>query len=566
MSKDVSDTRFGVLRRSRLALSTAVVAAMVLAACGGGSSGKSDRGEDTGVQDQTVSGTLPTDGPPEAGGTFKSNAAADAPTLDPHKSASYSVPDAVTGSVYSKLVEFTADRKTPYGEMKVHPDLAESYTQSTDGKTWTFNLRKGVKFQNIAPVNGREFTSADVKCTIDRIQTLPGVQKNLLDVVKSLDTSDPYKAIFNLTIPYPAFAETMASFYMAMLPCEGTSGQFNLAEKAIGTGPFILADWQRKVQRVYKKNPDYFIPGKPHVDGFITVIQGDPASAIAAMRTGELDATGSVNETLLPAVMSSNPDLVVRNQIGIGPDQIMFNQARKPFDDYRVRKAISMAFDRKGFGDSFYNGYYKYTGPIPPVLFGGMPSDEAAKAIPYDPAAAKKLLAEAGFPNGLDVKMLTTDGYGPQFVNQAQWVQQDLKEIGVNATLNIIDYATYFSTFGAKDYDIGWGLSTAFLTADEWLQALYVTNGPRNWFNTSDPKLDKMIADQRSILDKDKRNDKLQEINKYILENVLTPFMGILYSGLLTQQPWVHNLYLHPAYGRAYMADVWLDSKAPSRK
>ena len=158
-----------------------------------------------------------------------------------------------------------------------------------------------------------------------------------------------------------------------------------------------------------------------------------------------------------------------------------------------------------------------------------MSSEDAAKAIPYDPAAAKKLLADAGYPNGFDVQLLTTDGYGPNFVNQAQWVQQDLKEIGVNATLKIIDYATYFSTFAAKDYVLGWGLSTSFLTADEWLEALYTTDGPRNWFNTKDSKLDAMIEEQRSILDQDDREAKLQEINKYVLENVLTPFMTIMY-------------------------------------
>ena len=554
-----------IFRRSRIAIAGSAVALMVVSACSGASGGDSERGSDTTVQDETVNGVLPTDGPAEQGGTIRVNQTGDAPTLDPHKSASYTVPAAVTSTVYSKLVEFTTSRDVPYGSMGVHPDLAESYDKSVDGKVWTFNLRKGVKFHNIAPVNGREFTSADVKCTIDRINTLPGVQKNLMDIVQSLDTSDPYKAVFTLTVPYPAFDETMASFYMPMLPCEGTSGQFNLAEQAIGTGPFIMQEWKRKVQTTYVKNPAYFVAGKPHIDGYTVLIIADPAAAIAAMRTGELDFTGSVNETLLPSVLTSNPELVIRNQLVFGPNQIMFNQARKPFDDIRVRKAISMAFDRHAFGETFYGEYYKITGPIPSTIFGGLTAEEAEELIPYDPEGAKKLLAEAGFPNGMDVEMLTTDGYSPQFVTQAQWVQQDLKEIGVNATLKIIDYATYFSTFGAKDYALGWGISTAFLNADEWLQALYVTGGPRNWFNTSDPKLDTMIKEQRSILDRDDREKKLLEINRYILENVLTPFMGIQYSSLTTQQPWVHNLFLHPAYSRSYMLDVWVSSDSPTR-
>ena len=552
--------------RSRIAgVAAATAAFMLIAACSGASDRGSDREQDTGDQAQTVNGTLPSDGPAEDGGIFRVNQAADAPTIDPHKSASFSVPAAVTGTVYSKLVEFETSRELPFGSMEVKPDLAESYDVSDDGLTWTFNLRKGVKFHNIAPVNGREFTSADVKCTIDRINNLPGVQKNLLDIVASLDTSDPYKAVFTLTVPYGAFDETMASFYMAMLPCEGTRGEFNLAEQAIGTGPFIMTEWKRKVETNYVKNPDYFVAGKPHLDGFKVVIMADPASAIAAMRTGELDYTGSVNETLLPTLTSTNPEMVIRSNPLLGPNQLMFNQAKAPFNDIRVRKALSMAVDRKGLGDTFYGGYYQITGPIPPIIFGGMPAADAEKLIPYDPEAAKKLLAEAGFPNGFDAEMLTTDGYGPQFTNTAQWVQQDLKDVGVNVTLKILDYATYFSTFGAKDYDLGWGLSTSFLTADEWLQALYTTTGPRNWFNTDDTKLNAMIKEQRSILDEDKRNDKLQEINTYILENVLTPSMTIMYSTLGTQQPWVHNLYLHPAYSRGYLTDLWLSSDSPTR-
>ena len=547
-------------------VSGAAAALMLIAGCSGTSGGGERASDPTTDQDTTINGTLPDDGPPQDGGILRTNVAADAPTLDPHKSASYSVPSVVTSTVYSKLVEFKTSRDLPYGSMEVRPDLAESWEQSEDGLTWTFHLRKGVKYHNIAPVNGREFTSADVACTIDRIQNLPGVQKNLLDVVEKLETPDPYTAVFRMTVPYPTFDETMASFYMPMLPCEGTRGEFNLAEQAIGTGPFILQRWDRKVEQDFVKNPDYFIAGKPHLDGFKVVVMADPASAIAAMRTGELDYTTSVNETLLPSVVGSNPELVVRNYLVFGPNQIMFNQDKPPFNDYRVRKAIAMAFDRNGMGEQFYDGHYRVAGPIPSTLFGGLPADEAEELIPYDPEGAKKLLAEAGYPNGLNVQMLTTDGYSPQFLNQAQWVQQDLKDIGVNVELKVIDYASYFSAFGAKDYDIGWGLSTAFLTADEWLQALYMSDGPRNWFGTNDPKLDQMITEQRSTLDKNEREQKLLEINRYILENVLSPFMGIQYSSLLTQHPWVHNLYLHPAYSRSYLTDVWLDPDAPTRR
>ncbi|MCW2602808.1 MAG: ABC-type dipeptide transport system, periplasmic component [Pseudonocardiales bacterium] len=558
------------MRKPVLLAGAALTAIALVAGCSGGGSGGGGggggNGTDTPESDTLVNGTLPSDGPAEDGGILTVNDASDSPTLDPHKSATAYTHGQVSGIVYSKLLEFDVGRDIPFGSMDVHGDLAEKWSHSEDGLTWTFNLRKGVKWQNVAPVNGRAFSSADVVCTVNRIQTLPGVQKNLMDVVASMDTPDVNTIIFKLNTPYGAFDETMASFYMEILPCEGTSGQFDLAQVAIGTGPFIRQKWDRKVQKTYIKNPDYFIAGKPHLDGVNLIIQADPAAAIAAFRTNQLDVTGSVNSTLLPTVTSTNPTAVVESQLALTMNQITFNQAKKPFDDIRVRQAISMAWDRQGMGQTFYPYGTALAGAYPSTLFGSMSSEDALKLKPYDPTAAKKLLADAGYPNGFDVSLLTTDGYGPNFVNQAQWVQQDLKDVGINATLRILDYATYFSTFAAKDYEMSFGLGTGFLTSDEWLEALYKSDGPRNWFNTNDPKVDAMIKDQRSTVDPKEREKKLQDLSTYIVKNVANPIFGFQYTGLLVAQPYVHNMYTHPQYARPFMADVWLDKTAPGRK
>ena len=152
---------------------------------------------------------------------------------------------------------------------------------------------------------------------------------------------------------------------MEILPCEGTSGQFDLAQVAIGTGPFILQKWDRKVQKTYVKNADYFIAGKPHVDGVNLIIQADPA---AAFRTNQVDATGVITDTLIPTVISSNPDAVVRYQLGLTMQQVTFNQAAKPSDDIRVRQAVAMAWDREGMGKTFYAGGFEVAGvPVDPV-------------------------------------------------------------------------------------------------------------------------------------------------------------------------------------------------------
>jgi len=231
-------------------------------------------------------------------------------------------------------------------------------------------------------------------------------------------------------------------------------------------------------------------------------------------------------------------------------------------------------------GEANY-GDYLLGGAYPATLDGGVttaeadaayPNDvDAAKklladaAYPHDVDAAKKLLADAGYPNGFDVEMLTTDGYGPTITNQAQWVQEDLKKVGVNVTLKVVDYSTYFAAFAKKAYGISYGYASGLGSADEWLESFYLSSGPRNWFNINDPKLDQMIEDQRGILDPAERTKALHDTGMYIMQNVSNPILGMQYAALSVMQPWVHNIYGTPTYARAWAADAWLDGNAPGR-
>ena len=552
-------------RRSGVTLAAAGAAlSLILAACGGGSDQGSDGVVDSEALTGVTNGELPDDGPAQPGGILRVIDASDAPTLDPQKSPTAYTQVSVSGMVYSKLVGLKVGRDLAFGSQVLEPDLATEWKSSDEGKTWTFTLQKGVKWQNIAPVNGREFTSTDVRCTVERIKTMPGVQKNLMDVVDTVDDSDPYTVVFKLNTAFATFDQTMSNFYMSILPCEGTRGEFNLGDVAIGTGPFILQKWDRKVQRTYVKNPNYFVAGKPYLDGVNVVIMADPASQLAALRTGELDIAPVSNE-LYPSLISTNPEMVVRNNVGLTNVVANFNQGKAPFDNLKVRKAVWMAWDRAGQASTFLDGY-TLSGPYPAALDGGMSVKEQEEKIPYDPEGAKKLLAEAGYPNGLDVELLTTDGYGPVITNGAQWLQADLKDVGINATLKVVDYATYWSTLAAKDYQISYAYTTAYPTADEWLNSLYVTNGPKNSFNIADPTLDKMVAEQRGILDRDERIKALEEINDYIIENVANPLMGYSAGGYTAQGPYVHNYYATGGYERPTLDQVWLGPDAPGRK
>lgn len=535
----------------------AAVLALLAAGCSGGSDGDSSHPDSSHRPD------TPDAGPAQPGGIYTTNAITDAVTLDPQKTTSAYTQQAVSGMVYSKLLEFATGRDIPYGSMEVRGDLAEDWSHSDDFTSWTFTLRHGVKFQNIAPLNGRELTADDVVCTVNRGQTLIGSSAaDILKLVGSVSAPDKYTVQFTLTEPFVAFDQTAANPYLSILPCEGTSGGFDLTSQAIGTGPFILSEWKRDQERTYT-NPEYFVSGRPYLDGVRVIILKDPAAAVAGFRSGELDTINGVSETLLPTIESD--DVHVSRQYQLNGVYIGINVAAKPFDDIRVRRAVQMAWDRKGQAEAFGSEGAQLSGPINPHLDGGLSEDEQDELMPYDPEQAKKLLADAGYPDGFETEMAMTNAYGPDVVNGVQWVQQDLAKIGINVTLKQYDYPTLLQVFAAKEYSIGYNPMGVFLTPDEVLDVTYASTGSRNRFSTNDATLDKMIREQRSIADAAERTEALKEISRYIVTDVATPIMGYTSDAVSVQKPYVHDYWPHPEYSQVFITDMWLGAEAPGR-
>jgi peptide/nickel transport system substrate-binding protein len=506
-------------------------------------------------------------GPPQPGGTFRYTLPSDAKSLDPHAQSSFNTHIAI-GSTYSKLVDYKTGPDIPFGAPDLEGDLAERWEPSPDGTTWTFHLRHGVTWHDVAPVNGREFTAQDVLCTMQRIRELPGHQVSQLARVTDITAPDPYTVAFRLREPYAEFDTSMAGHFMWILPCEGTRGQFDLATTAIGTGPYVLEKWVRDRERVLVANPRYYVAGQPYIKRIEISILPDAASALAAFRTGQTDflSTLSLDKAQAEKVLAENPSAVLFREKGITQNRVFMNQAVAPFTDLRVRRAVALAIDRKAMVAAIRAGGQP-TGPVTPSLFGGLPSDEDARLQPYDPAQAKQLLAEAGLPQGFTAKMILTDGYGETVVREAQWVQQDLAKVGINVELVVQDYATYFTeSFAGKKYQMGYGLQTPMLSADEYLSGEWTSKGPRNWYNIADPELDRMIAEQRGELDRTKRQKQLEDVQRYIVEKVSNPVPLYVSDSLSIYASYLHDVYPHPDYGTRHQARMWLGPEAPGRK
>jgi peptide/nickel transport system substrate-binding protein len=497
------------------------------------------------------------------GGTLVISGPSDIASLDPITSSSFNTQYRLSG-VLERLITFDSGPDIGYTAQVLKPELATDWEISDDLLTYTFNLRPGVTWHDVDPVNGREFTSADVKATFDAILA-EGHQAALLENVTSVDTPDDSTVVLNLSEPFAPLLNNMASHFMWILPQEAFEEGFDRTNTVIGTGPFLLDEREVDVKTSYVRNPNYWDVDEngnqlPYLDGIDNLVINDTQQVIAAFKAGEIDLlTNAMSPELRDQLMNDYPEAFYGEWIDAGMGQIGVNMDREPFNDLRVRKAISLAIDRDGMGDTIRGGGTVPSNVAPALADYVLPEDERREYLYYDPEEAKALLAEAGYPDGFDATLIATDRYGANYTAQTEWLVEDLKAIGINVTLEMLDYATYFgSRWPDVEYDLQFGPQTPFLEPDEWLRLQMRTGGARNWYNLSDPELDVLIDEQLSIVDVDERAEKIREIQRYALENVMNPIPVWTYFTQWDYSPRVQNFYRHGSYGWAGIERVWL--------
>ncbi len=562
-----------------------ITLALIAASCGGGSDsdgGGSDgaEGDDTTettsfddiaaeeqerTGDETDEGEddAMVEGEPVVGGTLVISGSSDIANLDPITSSSFNTQYRLD-MVYDRLISFDTGPDIGYTSRVLEPELATDWEISDDGLTYTFNLREGVKWQNVAPVNGRDFTSADVKATLEGILA-EGHQASLMTGLESIETPDDLTVVLNLSAPFAPLLNNMASHFMWILPAEAFEEGYDRTSTVIGTGPWMITEREVDVSTIYERNPDYWQVDAngvqlPYIDRVEAIIIKDTQQAIAAYKAGEIDIlTNAMSPELREQLMVDVPDGQFEEWIDAGMGQIGVNLDREPWNDLRVRQAVSMAIDRQGMGDTIRGGGTIPSNVSPALADYTISLEEREALLPYDPEGAIELLAEAGYPDGLDASLIASDAYGPQYVAQAEWVVEDLKAVGINATLEVLDYATYFgSRWPDQEYDLQFGPQTPFLEPDEWLRLQMGSDGARNWFGISDPTLDEMLAEQLTITDVDARAEKIKEIQVYALENVMDPIPVWTTLTQWTYSPRLVGFYRHGSYGYANIEQAWL--------
>jgi len=385
---------------------------------------------------------------------------------------------------------------------KLVPSLAERW-HTADNKNYTFFLKKGVRFHN-----GREMKAADVKFCFDRAlnpETKHPYAKDY-EAVGDIIVKDDYTVTFALKTVNANFLQNIARAGAAIYPREAVD---TLKSHPIGTGPFRFEEWVRGDRVVLVKNGDYHVKGLPKLDRVTFRFVTDPNAVLAALKAGDVDAS----------LFGLGPEHVqdlqkdARFQVIIGDttnDVILsMNNSRKPYTDVRVRRAMTYGINKGDVLKGAMFGMGKILGtnvdPLNPYYV------DMSKAMPYDPAKAKQLLAEAGYPNGFDTVLKVTPQY-EYTVRSGQVIADNLKKSGVNVKIEQIEWGQWLSrVFREADFDL-----SIIGHAEAWDIKNYAN--PKYYFRYDSPKFQALFAKSEITVDDKARREVYADMQKVLVE------------------------------------------------
>jgi len=491
----------------------------------------------------------------------------DPPVIDPRLTQSVGLFQ-FAGLTSSRLLRYTfADEATGYNDLQLKGDLAESWQGSPDQRVWTFKLRRGVRWHNLPPVKGRELTAADVKYCFEAYAK-EGVQAFTFQEIEAMETPDSHTLRVHLRTPNALFAQNVAEPVAIVFAREVLEEDGDLKKRLIGTGPYILKEHTRKVRVVLQRNPDYFDAGRPYVDEYVILSAPDSATRTAAFRTGQSDFLPLQSPSEVEAVRKTNPTALVQALTpSITPFGLALAQDRPPFNDVRVRRAISMAIDRQKQVDTVYEGHGLVTAGVPWIYY--QDAKPTAKDLgpwwQHRPAEAKALLTEAGHPNGFETTLFYYE-YFPQMTSQVQLVQQDLKKhLNINVKITKLDYTSYYGRYVEGKWDgMAWGFQSGHAVGlDERAYVYMHSRSTKNFFRVNDPTIDELTVKVRQTADRAEQRATARRIVDREYDQVLRMWMPHG-SNFVMFQPHLRNvaggvLRGTIGYGSPTIARLWID-------
>jgi peptide/nickel transport system substrate-binding protein len=484
----------------------------------------------TALAGAAVAPTLARAQTPKRGGTLAIRTW-DPPHFDPFQTISYKTHIALSFT-HSRLLRHKAGPSVVPGTFPIEGDLAESWTQPNE-TTYVFKLRKGVRWQNKPPVNGRELTADDVVFSVNHFLTVKGnANAYMLEAVDKVEAVDKYTVKFTLKKPFVWFFDMLSNPHAVAIVAREVvekHGDLKKWESAIGTGPWMLDSYRPNVGLTYVRNPNYFIQGLPYIDRIEASVDEDNASRMAAFLSGKYDLgwefPGTINRVdwvqIKDTLKQKRPKLQTVEFASPVMSHISMRTDQKPFSDVRVRQAMSMAIDRKAIIEAVFEGVGAMNPAVPAALKEwSIPFDklgEGAKYYTHDPAEAKRLLAAAGYPNGFPGTMCFTTYGSTILVDSMQLVQKDLKAVGIDVKIDQKEYGAYIATcFYGKFDSMTYGPQTGFLEPDNFLFGQYYPEELKNQSHITDKDVAEMLIRQRRTSDPAKRREVIYDIQRHL--------------------------------------------------
>ena len=474
-----------------MSLVLAAAMALSLAACGGNQENNGSGGGTAGGYKNTLTWAQ----------------GADVTSLDPHQGKETPAVQ-VNTQIFDTLV--TVDPETN----EVVPQIAESWEQ-TDDQTYVFKIREGIKFHD-----GSDLTAEDVKFSLDRARNSAAVSY-IVSFIEEVTVDDDHTVTVKTTAPYAPTLRNLAIPFAAIVPKAVVEADENaFIQNPVGSGPYKFVEWNHGDHVTLKAFDDYYA-GKPETENLIMKVIPETSQRTIALETGEVDLAYDLAVNDIPKV-NSDDKLTVYEIPSLTCWYVSMNMNKKPFDNPKVREAMSMAIDRQTIIDTINAGSGQTADAIiAPAVFGYY----STGVKEYNPTKAKELLAEAGYPNGFSTTLWVNDNQSR--IEMCQAMQAMLLEVGVQCNLEVLEFGSFISRTTAGDHDLAYfGWTTSSGDADYSYYSLEHSTqqgaaGNRSFL--ADPDVDKLIEEARSNTNEEERKElykelaiKLDEINNNI--------------------------------------------------
>jgi len=502
---------------------------------------------------------------PRSGGILTEGHFGDPPTFDIQQEASIQTLNPI-GPGYNTLIQYD-----PLDIYKIVGDLADKWVISPDGLKYTFSLHKGIKWHD-----GQPFTADDVVFSLDRMRNPPpgtvSPRADQLQNISRVEAPDPLAVVITLKQARASFIPTIANGWLVIMPKHVIQAKGHMKNDVVGTGPFKFVKYSRGVSVEWTKNSDYFVPGRPYLDGVKFYVIQDTETRYAAFRTRQVLMTARGTQGFTTSTQRTRAERELGDKIqvwvwpNLGSSILWFNTQRKPFNDVRVRRAADMVMDRQatidilGQGTGQVSFLYPSDSPfaLPDSEVRGWPGYRQGTAVTSDDVAqAKKLLADAGYPTGFKTVHINRAGSG--FDSRGVLIKDQLGKIGIDVQLDTQEFGTYQVSLSKKDYEsVNFGPTPLTADPDSKLDPFFRTGASQNYSNFSDPEVDKLLEQQAVAVDPAQRAKLVQDIQRRIRDQAP---IALMYNLMAQMGAWKEVRGYHPGVGltnNQKLDTVWL--------